>query len=262
VRTPLVYAALVAALFSSGLQAQPETYAISPLQSELLVFVHKDGIAARLAHNHIIYADKFEGKMTFDPENHRKNRIRVVVDAKSLVPDSPVLIKKYGVDNDASLSDRTEIEKTMKGPLQLDVKKFPRIVFDGGLSKPIVNGQTEISGRLTLHGVTRKIRVPATIDDAPHFVRGTARIPLKLTDFGITPYSAFLGAIKIKNEVELMVDVFANKAPMAGTQKGSLKGKKIQVKVPVHKAPPPQPKRPGPGPDPLPPMKKKNPTGR
>jgi polyisoprenoid-binding protein YceI len=241
----------LAALSPAQALAEAETYAISPAQSELLVFVHKDGIAARLAHNHIIYASIFDGTLTFDPVNHKKTRIKVTLQTQSLVADSPVLIKKYGVDNDASLSDRGEIEKTMKGRLQLDVDRFPTISFSGRLSKPIVNGQSEIVGKITIHGKTRVVRAAATIDDAPSFVRGTARVPLKLTDFGITPYSAFLGAIKIKNDVELMVDVFANKMPIDPQGKRRLP-KIIKLKRPPLVEPPAMPKAPRPQPDPTP----------
>jgi hypothetical protein len=61
-----------------------------------------------------------------------------------------------------------------------------------------------IEGTLTLRGTSRPIRLQV-ISPAPGRYRGTATV--KQSDFGITPYSGFLGALKLKDEVIVEFEV-------------------------------------------------------
>jgi len=55
-----------------------------------------------------------------------------------------------------------------------------------------------IEGTLTLHGASRPIRLQVT-SPAPGQYRGS--VSVRQTDFGITPYSGFFGALKLSDEV-------------------------------------------------------------
>jgi polyisoprenoid-binding protein YceI len=61
-----------------------------------------------------------------------------------------------------------------------------------------------IEGTLTLRGTSRPLRLQVT-SPAPGSYRGSATI--RQTDFGITPYSGFFGALKLKNEVTVEFEV-------------------------------------------------------
>jgi polyisoprenoid-binding protein YceI len=55
-----------------------------------------------------------------------------------------------------------------------------------------------------MHGVSRGIRLEVTSQE-PGRYRGTATI--RQTDFGITPYSGFFGALKLRDEVTVEFEV-------------------------------------------------------
>jgi polyisoprenoid-binding protein YceI len=61
-----------------------------------------------------------------------------------------------------------------------------------------------IEGTLTLRGQSRPARLDVT-RAAPGQFRATATV--RQTDFGITPYSGFFGALKLRDEIEVEADV-------------------------------------------------------
>jgi hypothetical protein len=61
-----------------------------------------------------------------------------------------------------------------------------------------------IEGTLTMHGVSRGIQLQVTSPEKGRY-RGSATI--RQTDFGITPYSGFFGALKLRDEVTVEFEV-------------------------------------------------------
>lgn len=174
-----------------------KTYNIVPAESSFTVFVGKAGALSFLAHDHNIAVKTFSGRVVVPDAGAAQGSLELEVDARSLV----VLDK-------VSDKDRAEITKSMNDAV-LESAKFPKITFRSvGISN--VNGANlTVNGDLTLHGVTKRIAVPVTISATPQLLRATGKYTLKQTDFGITPYSAAAGSIKVKNEVVLSFNIVA-----------------------------------------------------
>ena len=108
------------------------------------------------------------------------------------------------------LKDRAAVAASMKGPEQLDVQQHPHIRFASTSVTPRSDGALIVEGHLTLRGRTRTVRLPVTVVEQPDgSVRGRGTLSFKVSDFGIEPYSAFLGAVKVKDEVKLHLDLIA-----------------------------------------------------
>ena len=98
----------------------------------------------------------------------------------------------------------------MKGDDQLDVEHFPRIRFESTKVAKGADGSLVVTGRFTLHGQTRTVQLPVTVEERDDgSLRGRGTLRLKVSDYGITPYRAFLGAVKVKDEVRLHLDLIA-----------------------------------------------------
>lgn len=84
----------------------------------------------------------------------------------------------------------------------LEVGKYPSVDFS---STEIVmtDGTIDIAGSLTIHGVSEPLDATMTIADG----RATATILVTQTDFGIKPYSAMLGQLKVSDEVLVELDI-------------------------------------------------------
>lgn len=174
-----------------------KTYSIVPAESSLTVFVGKAGALSFLAHDHNIAVRSYSGRVVVPAAGAAAGSLELDMDAKSLA----VLDK-------ISEKDRQEITNSMHTKV-LESGKFPRITFRS-VSVSNVNGSNlTVNGDLTLHGITKRIAVPVNVSATPQMLRATGKYVLKQTDFGITPYSAAAGSIKVKNEVIINFNIVA-----------------------------------------------------
>jgi len=90
----------------------------------------------------------------------------------------------------------------------VESEKFPKATFQGKVTdfKPGVDGTQQVNahGKLTIHGVTRDITVPGTIDVQGKKLQVKSKFNVKVADYDITiPEIVFQ---KIAEEVEVTVD--------------------------------------------------------
>lgn len=98
----------------------------------------------------------------------------------------------------------TSIEKLtnhLKSPDFFDVRQHPTARFKSTKVAKSAAGQTQVTGDLTLLGVTKPIKFPATVDTTGGFSL-TAEFTIDRTNFGMD-----YGADKIEKEVALKVSV-------------------------------------------------------
>ncbi len=99
-----------------------------------------------------------------------------------------------------SASDRKDIERNAEKTLE--TRKHPKIGFRS-VSVTRDGDRARIEGDLTLHGVTSPISVVARNDGKSW----NAEVVLDQRKFGIKPFSAMLGALKVKPDVEVHISV-------------------------------------------------------
>jgi polyisoprenoid-binding protein YceI len=188
------------------------TFTIDPVQSALVVQVFKDGVAATLAHDHVVQARALSGTIAYDPQRPDASSIEVKVEVGSLQADEPATRRKFGLEGEPSAKDRADIEATMKSEGQLAVARFPAITFASTSIAKQPDGRFLVTGRLTIRGVAQEVKFPAQIALDGGLLRGRAQLTFKQSSFGYQPYRAVLGTIKNKDEVILHIDLGA-KAP-------------------------------------------------
>ena len=208
-RVALVSALIIGLGASPGLSA---SFKVDPAQSSLVVQLFKDGVAARLGHDHVVHARELSGTVAYDPRNPEASSIRVAVEVGSLIADDPGTRRKFGLAGEPSASDRAEIDKAMKADGQLAAARFPSMTFTSTAIATQPDGRVLVAGRLTIRGVTNELKFPAQMSVEGAQLRGRAQLKFKQSSFGYPPYSALLGAIKNKDEVILHIDLVA-KAP-------------------------------------------------
>lgn len=88
----------------------------------------------------------------------------------------------------------------------LKAQAHPDLVFEAsGLA--LSEGTSRVSGTVTLAGATRPQDMALDVTRAGAVVRVTARGELVQTAFGIKPYSGMLGALKVRDAVEVRADL-------------------------------------------------------
>ena len=165
-----------------------ESHAIDVDRSKLIVHVFKSGVFAAFAHNHEIEAPIAEGSV-----DTSANTVTLRIDARTLRVADP----------ETSSDTRAEIQRTMDGPMVLDVERFPDIAFTSTAVEPSGDNRWTVRGGLSLHGKTAPVIVDVSLKDG-HY-RGSATVKQK--DVGMRPVSIAGGSVKVKDEVKIEFDV-------------------------------------------------------
>lgn len=163
--------------------------------ADVFVLSFKDGMLAKLAHDLKMKV----GSFTIDVDDATK-RIDARFDARSV---KVVCRRKDGHDEPSGLSS-FEIGQ-IDGNIQNDVletKKHAEARFVSTSVEPSGEG-FKVKGDLTLHGRTKSI----TADVQKKNGRYVTSVRLHQPDFGIKPYSAALGALKVQADVIVEVSV-------------------------------------------------------
>lgn len=205
VATPI--GAMLGALPASAQTADDGAWAPIAPTSRLIVQTWKDGPAARLAHDHAIMASVYNGKIRYQPDAADPLAVDVTVDARRLIVDDDGARRAVGLEPGVPAKDKAEVYKSMTGPEQLDVARFPTIRFVSTSSARRDDGSILLKGTLTLHGQSRAVSLPVRINDEDGGPRGRGTLMLKTSDYGVAPYSAFFGAVQVKDDVKLHLDL-------------------------------------------------------
>jgi polyisoprenoid-binding protein YceI len=81
-------------------------------------------------------------------------------------------------------ADEEKLTKHLKSPDFFDVDRFPTATFRSTEIKKEAKGHT-ITGDLTLHGVTKRVSFPATIEVIDGAINANAEFSINRQDFGI-----------------------------------------------------------------------------
>lgn len=190
--TPLASRSVVIAAVLGALALSALTVDAGPIdvqQSKLTVFVYKSGMFSAFADNHVINAPITSGTIT----TSSSPAIELLVNAGDLVP----------LDPDLEQSKRAEVRTRMLGADVLDTVKFPTIRFVSTAIEPTGGDRWNVSGTLTIHGVTRAITFPVARTNG-HY-RGETK--LRQTDFGIKPIRIAGGTVSVKDELKIEFDI-------------------------------------------------------
>ncbi len=134
--------------------------------------------------------DTFSGTFSYDEKDPSKSSVKVEIDTASVN------------------SNHAERDKHLRSDDFLDVAKFPNATFVSTSVEPAGDGKATITGDLTLHGVTKEVKIDATFVGAGEDRWGgyragfTGTTKLTLADFAI---KRDLGPSA--KDVELILDV-------------------------------------------------------
>jgi polyisoprenoid-binding protein YceI len=172
------------------------TYELGPQSGRLLVKTSRTGLGSRAGHDLTIEVTRWSGRALVDPAEPANSLLAVDVDV-----DSFEVREGTGGIKALTDSDRADIRRTIREKI-LHTSLDPTITFRSrsvyGSEKSFV-----VDGVLTIMGAAGPVTLEGNVTEGQ--VRGTATIVQSL--WGIRPYSAFLGALKLKDEVVVEFDV-------------------------------------------------------
>ena len=171
---------------------KPGTYTLGPDDGTLSVRTGRTGAAAKAGHDLVIHVTTWEATLRLG-DTPQDTGLELEADATSLhVREGTGGMQSLGDDDKANI--RTTIHD--------DVLKGRAIAFRS-TEVTGADGRLSVQGELTLAGTTRPLAFDLALGDDGR-VTGTAVV--KQSDWGIKPYSALFGALKVADEVRVEID--------------------------------------------------------
>jgi polyisoprenoid-binding protein YceI len=138
-----------------------------------------------------------QGTVVYDPENVKDTSIEAIIDASTINTMEP------------------QRDTHLKSADFLDVEKFPTITFKSKSVSAAGEGELNVTGDLTLHGVTKevvlKVEGPTAEGKDPYGnlrIGASATTKIKRSDFGLT-FNAVLdtGGVLVGDDLKLELEV-------------------------------------------------------
>jgi polyisoprenoid-binding protein YceI len=181
---------------------QPGRRTLGPDAGRITLRTHRDGLAAGAGHDLTIEAPRWTGELVLAADLSPVS-LTVKVDIAALVV-------RAGSGGIKPLTDRDKREIAVTARKVLSADRHPELTFAATdfVASPDGAGGT-ITGTLSLAGQSRQQRLKVS-QTAPERYRATTTV--QQTDFGIRPYSGFLGALKVSDPVDVEAEVDLGKA--------------------------------------------------
>jgi superoxide dismutase, Fe-Mn family len=168
------------------------TYRLGPRDGTLSVKTGHGGAAAKAGHDLLIHVTNWEATLEVG-EDPAAIAVTLDVDSTSLrVRHGTGGMQPLGEDDKANIDQTINDEVLLRRPIT-----FRSTTVEAG------DGRLQVQGELTLLGNARPVAFDLTVGPDGNLEGSTV---VRQTDWGMTPYSALFGALKVTDEVEVTLD--------------------------------------------------------
>jgi polyisoprenoid-binding protein YceI len=171
----------------------PGTYTFGPQNGRILVKTYREGFAKAVGHDLVIEVGQWSADVTVG-EDPADTTITATAQVDSLDP-----VEGIGGVTPLSEQDKNEIKKNIK-----KILTSPEISFRS-FSVKVAGSSATVSGDLTIMG--RSEGVDVQLSESGGKIKGTFSVIQ--TRWGIKPYSAMMGALKVADRVDVEFEVDA-----------------------------------------------------
>ena len=168
---------------------------LGPDGGRLTLRTYRSGLAAQAGHDLTIEITRWSGEL--DGDDQAPSRLEARIELASLAI-------REGAGGLKPLTDRDRREIASTARKQLHADRYPEATFTAADFEPDDRGGGTINGTLTLHGQSRPLAL--TVSKAGDG-RYRAAATVVQSEFGIKPYSGMFGALKLRDAVDVEVDV-------------------------------------------------------
>jgi polyisoprenoid-binding protein YceI len=196
----LATTALAFSLISSAAFAAPEKYAIDQSHTNVLFFIDHLGFSQTVGR-----FDDVNGTLVLDEQDPEKSSVDVLIKASSVNTQS------------------ADLNKHLQAKDWFDSATYPDIKFVSRSVKKTGADTADVTGDLTLHGVTKSVTLKTKLNKADYFemakawVAGfNAETTIKRSEFGISNYVPMVG-----DEVKILISTEFHNKEKAAPAKGA-----------------------------------------
>ena len=201
ITTALILATFVClAVAATATAPQTVTYTLDANRSKFMAHADRSGLLWFKGKNHHLAASEFTGEVGITPQTITPASLRLVVKAASL----------HETGADFTEPQKQIINKELHD-IVLHPDQYPDITFQSTNVTAKAAGtdryQVKIDGNLTLHGVTRRVTIPAVVTLSGNDLRAVGEFDIDRDDFKVKATSAFHGMVRVSDEIEFEFDI-------------------------------------------------------
>jgi polyisoprenoid-binding protein YceI len=171
---------------------------LGPGDGSIKVYTKREGMAARMAHDLTLQAGRWDADVDLDGDDISKGSVTATVDAGSLD-----IVSSSGGATPLSDKDKADIRKN----ITQKVLPSGQITFRSTAIEPAGDSRVRVSGDLTIGGSTQPVTLDLTRQSGADGEHVSGRITITQSQWGIKPFSAMMGALKVADPVDIELDL-------------------------------------------------------
>ena len=178
-------------------------FRLDPSRSTFMVHANRAGIAWFKGKSHRIQAKEFSGEASMTLDSVSPATLEMDIKSASLEET-----------RDIFTADQKKIINKELNEIVLETAKYPDITFKStDITGSIKNGafEVKVTGDIMLHGVTRKVTIPATVTVDGNSFRARGQFKLNRKKFGVNATEAFHGFVKVRHSLIFVFDIIGEK---------------------------------------------------
>ena len=181
-----------------------ERYRIDPGKSTFMVRAFAGGLLWFKGKDHFIAVRDFSGEATLTEGTIVPATLQITIKSDSLVETRDIFTEQ----------EKQIINKELR-EIVLQPEKYPEITFKSTNITGKLNStgqfETRIDGDLTLHGVTRRITIPANVTVSGSDLRARGDFTVERSDFNVKATSAVHGMVRVRDKLKFTFDIVAHR---------------------------------------------------
>lgn len=189
---------------------EAQRYFVVASESELRILVFRGGPLGSFGHNHVVSAGAVRGEVDYIADAPAKSTFELHIPVREMVVDDPQQrrVAGPGFANNPGPEAVRDTRANMLGPKVLDVSSYPEVE----VRSLAVHGRLpELTVRVLvrLRGAEQELDVPVYVRHDDDRLRAHGSLRFAQSTFGIEPFRILLGAVAVRDQLEVEFDLTA-----------------------------------------------------
>jgi len=186
-------------------------YRVDTQRSLVLIHVGRAGVMQNLGHEHVIASQDLDG-LVLVSDDPATSRADLRLPLPSLIVDQAEFRILFGLEAEVPASAAEGTTRNMQDKV-LESAAYPWL--DVGVQFASVHDRPpSFSVSITLHGTSFEYVVPVQLEIRPEQLTAAGRMSVRHSDFGLTPFSAAGGLVRVADEINLEFEIVATRIKM------------------------------------------------
>ncbi len=184
-------------------EAGARLYKVNDTASVVTLKVYREGMLARLGHNHVISATRISGTVFLQDPLWRSGA-RLLIPVRDLVVDRPADRRAAGRDFAGAIEPKAveATRRNMLSDLLLDAEAHPFIELRvAGLRGDPPN--VTLVARVKVRGRVSDLSIPAHLEVTPFRIKLMGSLSLSQRQLGLEPFSVLSGNLRVRDAVDV-----------------------------------------------------------